>query len=66
MYIYIYIPMWEKGANGRRQRKDLNYERRKGLAIFEEKKEAKEKNKQKRKLLFEEKIMERLYERGKI
>lgn len=45
MYIYIYIPMWEKGANGRRQRKDLNYERRKGLAIFEEKKEAKEKNK---------------------
>lgn len=43
--MYIYIPMWEKGANGRRQRKDLNYERRKGLAIFEEKKEAKEKNK---------------------
>lgn len=38
--------MWEKGANGRRQRKDLNYERRKGLAIrtiFEGKKETKNK-----------------------
>lgn len=43
MYIYIYIPMWEKGANGRRQRKDLNYERRKGLAIFEEKRRQKKK-----------------------